>query len=86
MSSVEFGLRPRGRIDRSTSPSSVVYVSHIGLRASTDRFNRPRRCHSDRGLKSRVIPAFLFREQVYFVSFIIIIIIIGGPAFLSSSF
>lgn len=28
MSSVEFGLRPRGWIDRSMSPSSVVYVSH----------------------------------------------------------
>lgn len=76
MSSVEFGLRPRGRIDRSTSPS---FMCLTGLRASTDRFNRRR--HSDRGLDSRVIPAGFFPANEFFF-----IIITGGPAFLSSFF
>jgi len=54
-----------GLIGRRLRPPSFMCLT--GLRALTDRFNRPRRRHSDRGLDSRVIPEYFFREQVYFV-------------------
>lgn len=53
-------------IGRRLRPPSFICLT--GLRASTDRFNRSRRRHSDRGLDARVISDFFFfREQVYFV-------------------
>lgn len=54
-----------GLIGRCLRPPSFMCLT--GLRASTDRFNRPRRRHSDRGLNARVIPGF-FRKQVYLLS------------------
>lgn len=45
-------------IGRRLRPPSFMRLT--GLRASTDRFNRPRRRHSDRELDARVISDFFF--------------------------
>lgn len=52
-----------GLIGRRLRPPSFTCLT--GLRASTDRFNRPRRRHSEDWMHE-LLPGF-FREQVYFV-------------------
>lgn len=62
MSSVEFGLRPRGRIDRSASPSSSFMCFMVY--ASTDRFKRRRLPSSSTSFLSS--SSFWFSSRIEF--------------------